>query len=178
MRREKAGPPYWLCLFCLFPSVIINSQIIFLLKVSRCISQNLSWRCLPNQVLVIAPWWLRSWPDRFGLIGFTPFHIYLYANLWQIFLIVSAITNVPSDIVLELLKTSLGNFLAHHLGACGRPRLTPSKLSSIIIMVPHWGHLTFVSLDVPVHPKKQIVKITNDNRILSHFRIPCTFFSI
>ena len=35
MRREKAGPSYWVCLFCLFPSVIINSQNISPLKIGR-----------------------------------------------------------------------------------------------------------------------------------------------
>ena len=146
------------------------------LNSSWCISQNLTWWCLSNQVLVIAPWWRQSWTDRFGLIGYTLFHIYLRANLWQIFLIASAITNVLSDIVLELLKTSLRNFLAPQLGACGRPRLTPSKLSSIIIMVPHWGHLTFVSLFVPAHPKKQIVKIANAKKMLTRFLITISSF--
>jgi hypothetical protein len=45
-------------------------------------------------------------------------------------------------------------------------------------MAPHWGHLTFVSLDVPAHPKKQIVKIANAKRILNHFRITRISFPI
>jgi len=45
-------------------------------------------------------------------------------------------------------------------------------------MVPHWGHLTFVSLEVPAHPKKQIAKIANVKRILNPFAILRTSYPV
>jgi len=66
----------------------------------------------------------------------------------------------------------------HHLGACGIPILTPSKPSSIVKMAPHFGHLTCWSWDIPAHPKKQIVKITNAKNMLTHFLIPISLLSL
>jgi hypothetical protein len=36
---------------------------------------------------------------------------------------------------------------------------------------PHFGHLTFVSFDTPVHPREKTVKIANAKRILITFFI-------
>jgi hypothetical protein len=36
---------------------------------------------------------------------------------------------------------------------------------------PHFGHLTFVSLDTPAHPKEKTAKSTNAKKILISFLI-------
>jgi hypothetical protein len=36
--------------------------------------------------------------------------------------------------------------------------------------VPHFGHLTFVSFDIPAHPKEISATIANTRKMLNHFR--------
>ncbi len=36
---------------------------------------------------------------------------------------------------------------------------------------PHFGHLIFVSLATPAHPKEKTAKSTNAKKMLTHFRI-------
>jgi hypothetical protein len=45
-------------------------------------------------------------------------------------------------------------------------------------MAPHFGHLTCVSLDIPVHPKKQITKIAIAKKMLTCFLIPIRLLSL
>ena len=45
----------WLCLFCLFPSVIINSQIILLLKIGELDKPSLNFSFLKSWVYIFVP---------------------------------------------------------------------------------------------------------------------------
>jgi hypothetical protein len=43
--------------------------------------------------------------------------------------------------------------------------------SSTVKTAPHLGHLTFVSFEIPVHPKAKPANIPNAKKMLTHFLI-------
>jgi hypothetical protein len=44
-------------------------------------------------------------------------------------------------------------------------------------MAPHFGHLTFASLEIPAHPKEKTANTANAKKILTHFLIPILLLS-